>query len=622
MKIKIPTTVKLVSALVVTLVISAYTLQLNSNNVPALKLKKGARIFLLGGNLGSRMIHYDHFETEMHLRLPDSMLMFRNMCDPGTTPGFRPNAGRESPWAFPGAEKFQTELANNSETHGHFESDDQWLSRMKADIIITFFGYSESFAGKQGLENYKAELDAFIKHTVRKKYNGRTAPQMAIVSPIAFEDLSAKYDLPDGKQINQNLLLYTEAMREVATKNKVLFVDAFHPSKEWYKESNEDLTVGGFQLNDAGYARLSKLLSDKIFGDTTPKAAQNRTLVKEAVDEKNWMWHNDYKIPNGVHVYGQRYQPFGPDNYPAELVKIRELTAIRDTAIWMAAKGQRKDLVAADAKTSKLPQVKTNYAPSVKNGTLEYLYGEEALRKFRLPPGYKIESFASEKEFPDLAKPCQLTFDNKGRLWVAVLPTYPHWKPGESRPNDKLLILEDTNNDGKADKQTVFADGLHLPVGFEITAEGVYVSQEEDLVLLKDTNGDDKADEKLIVLSGFDDHDTHHTISAFCTDPSGAIVMGEGLFLHSAVETPYGTVRGTWGGFFRFNPKRLHLERYTNISIPNPWGTAFDKWGQDFYLETSSTELRWMMPSSVKPYYGVFTFKSKDLIEESQRVRP
>jgi hypothetical protein len=117
------------------------------------------------------------------------------------------------------------------------------------------------------------------------------------------------------------------------------------------------------------------------------------------------------------------------------------------------------------------------------------------------------------------------------------------------KPNDKLLILEDSNNDGKADKQTVFADGLHLPVGFELAPEGVYVSQEENLVLLKDNNGDDKADEKIIVLSGFDDHDTHHTISAFCTDPSGAIVMGEGLFLHSAVETPYGTVRAPGEAF-------------------------------------------------------------------------
>lgn len=165
--------------------------------------------------------------------------------------------------------------------------------------------------------------------------------------------------------------------------------------------------------------------------------------------------------------------------------------------------------------------------------------------KIKPAPGYKVELFASEVEFPDLANPVQISFDNKGRLWVGVMPSYPHYKPGDSKPNDKLLIFEDTDNDGKADKQTVFADGLHLTIGFEFAPEGVYVSQGTNLVLLKDTDGDDKADTKDIILSGFDDHDTHHAISAFTADPSGAIYMGEGVFLHTNVETAYGNVRGT-----------------------------------------------------------------------------
>ena len=87
-------------------------LQFTQPNSPALKLKKEAHIVLIGNNLGSRMLNYDHFETEMQLRYPDSLLFIRNMCDGGNTPGFRPHASRVSPWAFPGAEKFQTELAN------------------------------------------------------------------------------------------------------------------------------------------------------------------------------------------------------------------------------------------------------------------------------------------------------------------------------------------------------------------------------------------------------------------------------------------------------------------------------------------------------------------------------
>jgi hypothetical protein len=130
-----------------------------------LELKKGNHIVLIGNNLGSRMMNFGHFETELQLRYADSLLFIRNMCDGGNTPGFRPHSSRNSPWAFPGAEKFQTELAEPSGSIGHFETEDEWLNRLKADIIIAFFGYNESFQGKEGLENYKAELQAFIRHT-------------------------------------------------------------------------------------------------------------------------------------------------------------------------------------------------------------------------------------------------------------------------------------------------------------------------------------------------------------------------------------------------------------------------------------------------------------------------
>lgn len=600
-------------------VIAFSAFQLNQP-VPV-KIGKGTHISLIGNNLGSRMMNYDNFETELFVRYPDDNLVIRNMCDGGDTPGFRPHASRNTPWAFPGAEKFQTELANPSQSEGHFETPDQWLTRLKTDVIISFFGYNESFEGKAGLANYKAELDAFIKWTLQQKYNGTSAPQLVIVSPIAFEDLSAKYDLPNGKKENENLLLYTNAMKEVADKNKVLFVDAFAPSQKWYAESKEDLTIDGSQLNAEGYKKLGVLLVDKIFGKASAKA-KDRELVHAAVNEKNWMWHNDFKIPNGVHVYGRRYNPFGPDNYPAEIEKIRQLTDIRDKAIWLAAsKGEKMDLAVADKNTRTLPQVKTNFNPE-KNGSLTYLYGNDALAKLKVPDGYKIELFASEQEFPDLAKPMQMSFDNKGRLWVATMPSYPHYKPGDSKPNDKIIIFEDTNNDGKADKQTVFADGLHLPLGFEIAKEGVYVSQGTNLKLLIDTNGDGKADKEEILLSGFDDHDTHHNSHAFTVDPSGAIYSGEGVFLHTNVETSYGPVRATNGGFYRYAPQLKKLERTAQLSIPNPWGIAFDDWGQPFFAETSSPDVRWMLPGSVLPRYGEATHKSVQLVEDKHRVRP
>jgi mono/diheme cytochrome c family protein/glucose/arabinose dehydrogenase len=548
------------------------------------------------------------------------------MCDGGDTPGFRPHSGRNAPWAFPGAEQFQTVLANPSGSEGHLDTPDQWLERLKPDILLAFFGYNESFAGVEGLENFKAELSAFIDHTKQQKYNGQGAPHLVLVSPIAFEDLTSMLDLPDGKATNQNLKSYTAAMAEVAEMKNVDFINIFEESKDWMAGPNA-LTIDGVQLNEAGYQKLSTHLADVLFGsgvgsgseDEAQRVKNNKEAIHQAVLEKNWFWHNDFKIPNGVHVFGRRYKPFGPDNYPAEIVKIREMTDIRDQAIWAMAQGKPFDVESADAKTSLLPAVETNYKD---NGNVRYLYGQEALATISTAPGYKIELFASEKEFPDLANPVQLSFDNKGRLWVAVMPTYPHWRPGDPKPNDKLLILEDTDNDGKADKQTIFADGLHIPVGFELSPEGVYVSQGTNLILLTDSDGDDHADKKEILLSGFDDHDTHHVISAFCADPSGALYMGEGVFLHTNVETAYGPVRATNGGFYRYAPQRHHLERTAQLPIPNPWGIAFDEWGQNFYAETSGPDVHWMMPGTVNHLYGEGNPKSANLIEDAHRVRP
>jgi len=589
-----------------------------------LKLKPGSRIVLIGNGLGSRMIHFGQFETGMHLRYPDLNLFIRNMCDEGNTPSFRPHSGRKDQLGFPGSEKFHQPYSDGRTANGvgHFETEEQWLARLKPDVIIAFFGFNESFQGQKGLANYRAELDAFLKHTLVQKYNGTSAPQLALVSPTAYQDLTATLDVPSGETENGNLAAYTAVMEAVAAANDVLFINAFSESLSWFERAGKPLTSDGVLLNGEGYAAFSTALVDAAFGKTPIKAEAHRDLVHAAVMEKNWFWTNYFKIPNGVHVFGRRYNPFGPANYPFELQKMHEMTAIRDSAIWAANRGARIDVAKLDKATSQLPKVKTNYRPSGKNGALTFLQGDEALATIKVPEGYKIDLWASEKEFPDLQNPVQMSFDNKGRLWVSVMPSYPHYRPGDPRPNDKLLILEDTDNDGKADKQTIFADKLHLPMGFEFAPEGVYLSQGTNLVLLKDNNGDDKADEREVILSGFDDHDTHHAIGAYCADPSGAFIMCEGVFLRTNVETAYGPVRGTDGGFYRYSPQRKRLERHAQLSIPNPWGVAFDDWGQHFFLHTSGTTVEWMLPGSVRPRYGVKTPGSKHLIEPRHRVRP
>jgi len=566
----------------------------------------GSVIVLVGGGQGERLLRDPAFEAELQRRFAGRDLTLRNLCDDGDTPGYRDHSGRNSPYAFPGAEKFYPlSKAKDFWGSGHAgsgfaQSPDQWLSGLKADVIVGWFGFAESFKGQSGLAAFRAELEAWLDHTAQQKYNGKAAPQVVLVTPRALDVATAPQGAAAAAAVNANVALYAQAIKDVAAARKLPLVD----------------------LHAAASADVAKALIDGAFAAGSSAQVDKAALVA-AVDDKNWYWEKLYKVPNGVHVFGRRHKPFGPDNFPAELKKLDELVLIRDRAVWAAAKGAKFDVAAADAKTTTLPPVKTNYsAGNSKNGSPNYLPGDEALKTFTVPAGYKVELFASEEKFPDLANPVRLTFDNRGRLWVATMPSYPQWCPGDAKPDDKILILEDTDGDGKADKQTIFARGLHLPLSFEFAPEGVYVPQSSHLVLLRDTDGDGKADRSEVVLSGFDDHDTHHAISAFRADPSGAFYLAEGTFLHSHVETAYGVERSTNGGFFRYAPQRRQLERTARVSIPNPWGIAFDAYGQDFFADTSDPNLRWMSPATLRVPFGEFAPLPPNLVPKAQMVRP
>ncbi len=567
--------------------------------------ERGERIVFIGGGLAERDVYYSRFETELHLRYPDKQLIVRNMGRQGDTAGFRPHPARKSQWAFPGAEKFHPTLQQHN-GKGFFSTPDQWLTHLKADTILAFFGFNESFGGPAGVANYEAELDAFVKHTLSKAYNGRQAPRLVLVSPIAFENLSEKRDLPDGKQENANLKLYCDAMERVAKMHGLTYVDLFNPTERIYSRAKQPFTINGCAPTEAGYQQLAAVLADGAFGKQRHQSKADVSLLNAAVKEKDWLWNNDYNLVNGVHSHGQRYNPYGPQNYPDEVKKTREMMALRDSVIHSVASGGTTSIAVDDSQTHVLPPVPTNFKPNdVKMGSVEYLNAQKALESFKLAPGYQINLFASEAQFPNLQKPVQMSFDNKGRLWVAAMPAYPHWKPGDPKPNDKLLIYEDTDGDGRADKEIVFADNLHLPIGFEIAPEGVYVSQEPNLVLLIDDNKDDKADRMEIILGGFDTHDTHHAISAYCADASGAFYMGEGRFLHSQVETPYGPRRCNDGGVWRFDPKSHRLERYSQADYSNPWSIAFNYWEQCHIGDGSPGESWWGLPVSAKMPYGI-----------------
>ncbi|MEO6245237.1 MAG: PVC-type heme-binding CxxCH protein [Opitutaceae bacterium] len=578
----------------------------------------GERIVFIGNGLAERDVYYSRMETELHLRFPDRGLVVRNMGRSGDTPGFRPHAARISQWAFPGAEKFHPELAMHL-GKGLFPTPDQWLTHLKADTIVAFFGLNESFDGPARVANFEAELTAFVQHTLSKAYNGATAPRLVLVSPIAFENLSATRDLPNGMKENANLALYTAAMARVARDDGLTFINLFNATQARYAASKLPFTINGISPTSAAYGEIGVWLAEGLFGPGVRLSQADSAKLHAAVREKDWLWNNDYNLVNGVHTYGQRYAPYGPDNYPAEIKKTREMMAVRDTVIHDLASGRKREIAADDSQTGVLPAVPTNFTPSLKNGSTEFLDGNKSVEALKMANGYEVALFASEAEFPDLKNPLQMSFDNRGRLWVAVAPSYPHWRPGDPMPNDKLLILEDTDGDGRADKLTVFADHLHLPMGFELAPEGVYIAQEPNLCLLIDDDHDDHADRMEILLHGFDSHDTHHAISAFCADASGAIYMAEGRFLHSQVETPYGPRRCNDGGIWRFDPKSFRLERYSQSDYNNPWGISFNYWEQCFISDASDGENWWGLAVSAKMPYGIEIPKVEHFVPKRSR---
>jgi putative membrane-bound dehydrogenase-like protein len=196
--------------------------------------------------------------------------------------------------------------------------------------------------------------------------------------------------------------------------------------------------------------------------------------------------------------------------------------------------------------------------------------------------GYELSLFASEAE--GIAKPIQMRWDERGRLWVACTTTYPQVEPGK-KPNDRIVILEDTTGSGRADKSTVFAEGLHIPTGIELGIDGCYVGAATELLYLRDTTGSGHADQRQVLFSGFGTGDAHQMINSFEYGPGGEIWIGQGAHSFSNVETPWGVERLWSAGIWRLRPRSQRLDPFLfwggGIS-PNRWGGRATRWGFAF----------------------------------------
>jgi putative heme-binding domain-containing protein len=206
-------------------------------------------------------------------------------------------------------------------------------------------------------------------------------------------------------------------------------------------------------------------------------------------------------------------------------------------------------------------------------------------KSLQIADGFEVNLFAAD---PLLAKPIQMNFDAAGRLWVACSESYPQIKPGQ-KANDKIIFLEDTDGDGKADKTTVFADGLLIPTGLEPGDGGVYVGASTDLLHLSRPDGDKGPLRRRVILSGFGTEDTHHMVHTLRWGHDGMLYFNQSIYIHSHIETPYGPRRLGGGGVWQFRPETRRLEIFAR-GWWNPWGHHFDRWGQSFVTDGAGTE--------------------------------
>jgi len=223
-------------------------------------------------------------------------------------------------------------------------------------------------------------------------------------------------------------------------------------------------------------------------------------------------------------------------------------------------------------------------------------------KTFTLPPGFEMRLFAAE---PQIAKPMNLAFDSRGRMWATVTREYPFPAPLDQPGRDEIKILEDTDNDGRADKITTFADGLNIPIGIYPYQNGCIAWSIPHLWHLKDNNGDGKCDER-IKLYGPLDHtrDTHGNNSSFTRGFDGWLYITHGFRNQSRLAGDDGhEIILNSGNTYRIRLDGTRVENFTHGQV-NPFGMCVDPWGNFYTADCHSSPVYQLIRNGQYPGFG------------------
>ncbi|MAN37074.1 MAG: hypothetical protein CMI21_05555 [Opitutae bacterium] len=593
----------------------------------------GDRIALLGGSLIHGMEAHGYFEAALTARWPGRNLTFRNLGWPaddvlGTARGEFGSARNTRSWQPPGAEAG----FGYSKLLKH-------LAEAAPSTLIVGYGAEAAYADTEDkMKSFRTAYEKLIVDLEAKGY------RLVLLTPIPLRQWPLT--LPDPGPGNRRLKRAASFILDLARERKHLGIDLFSPdpaleegydyqdalhlSPKGYRQlsarlvrvlglsgelvlragekdgglaaqsgslvigspvrtkaglrfdlSSDRLPSVGFPLLVSSEANGTELWRDGhrlLVAGPQPRILSAGPLFEQAerlrrlIVEKNTLYRHKLRPINEAYIFLFRRHEMG--HLAKEMEDFDELVAGKEELIARAA------FPAPGRYELRLPgqwRAPRRYPDHEVPQNIPVPDPVAELKAITVPEGFELNLFAAN---PMIRNPINLNWDSRGRAWVSTSTTYPHVKPGKE-PNDRIVILEDLDRDGVADKHTVFAEGLTIPHSVMPVEGGAYVCGTTELLFLADADGDDRSESRRVVYSGFGKADVHHMIHGLRWAPWGDLYFTQSIYINSFVQTTRGPRRMNGSGIWRFRPDGERLDAYA-VGMVNPWGLAFDRWGQSF----------------------------------------
>ena len=419
--------------------------------------------------------------------------------------------------------------------------DDQ-LKRAGATVVIAQFGKMESFDGEERIDDFVEAYGDFLDHVGK----GR---RIILLEPASMQ----------WKEAVERAALpaYVAAIADLAAERKVPFVSA----------DRKDMVAS---------------FIEQLSGKPEP-TGDAYELMCVTVAEKHRLWCEYWRPANWKCIFGDDSRRIfakaahGLPSIQEEWARYPALIAEVENAIFSG-----KPWTAPVA-----PELTGSAEAGI----------EKELDSFEVLEGFEVNLFADESL--GVRNPLSVRWDASGRMYVACSDVYPQIEAGV-KGYDRVIALRDTDHDGKADESVVFAEDLLIPTGMEVGPDRIYIGQGPDLLTLRDTDGDGIADERVTLLTGFGNGDSHQTSNSFVWSPGGELWWCQGDGIESRVETPFGVSSLFQAGAYRMRPRELRLDPLLDdfMGPGNPWGIAFDDFGQSFIIDGAGG-VSFLTPASI-----------------------